>query len=194
MCGRYLVADDLDDIYGDSLLDLIAARGGAGEIFPGSLAPVFAEPQSGEKTRAELMKWGVFGFSGRLLINARAETVFKLPSFARSAQCRRCLLPASGYYEWRAGESGKTKMLFSRADGEPMLLGGIWEPYTDAKTGKCENRFTVITRAAQGGMLGIHERMPLLVAAGSAEPWLADLQAAAQMLSLPQGDVCGSAV
>ena len=86
------------------------------------------------KNSARLLRWGMAGTRSnktskvsRPLFNARAETVHKLPSFRDAFRSRRCLIPASGFYEWKKASSGKrTPMWFERKDNAPVAFAGIW--------------------------------------------------------------------
>lgn len=74
------------------------------------------------------MKWGYSGY-GNKVINARSETAFEKPMFRKSMQERRCLLPASGYYEWRRTPSGgksKQKYALYRAGQPTIFMAGLW--------------------------------------------------------------------
>ncbi len=84
---------------------------------------------------AAMMRWGLVPFwskepaSGYSTINARAETVTTKPTYREPFKRRRCIIPASGFYEWRVepGSKGKQPYHFRRADGEPMSFAGLWD-------------------------------------------------------------------
>ena len=108
--------------------------------------------------------------SGRPLINARAETITEQPAFRDSFRERRCLIPATGFYEWRVTEDGKQPMWISRADGELFAFAGIWAELerkeadvTAARSSRC---------APNELMRPIHDRMPVILAPGVEEAWL----------------------
>ena len=68
--------------------------------------------------------------------NARAETVAEKPFFRDAFRRTRCLIPASGYFEWRHTATGKQPWYFTRADGEPMTFAGLWDEWKDKATGE----------------------------------------------------------
>ncbi len=127
------------------------------------------------------MRWGLIPFwakdekIGNRLINARAESAATRPAFRAAWKERRCLVPASGFYEWRAvevpGRAKPAKMPFyiSRKDGVPLTFPGLWERWGPDKL----LSFTIFTTEARNGIRDIHNRMPLMLAPEGFEPWLA---------------------
>lgn len=112
---------------------------------------------------------------GYSLINARVEGISTKPSFRAAWKERRCLIPASGFYEWRAievpGKSKPAKMPFyiSRKDGLPSTFAGLWEPWGPDKLLSC----TILTTEACDGIRDLHNRMPVMLVKDGFEPWLA---------------------
>lgn len=101
-------------------------------------------------------------------INARAETASTQPMFRSAFKGRRCVVPVSGFYEWQAGGVGKAKQpwYIHRADGQPLLLAGLWEARDGLET------FTVITTGPNEFMARLHNRMPATLEPEQARPWL----------------------
>jgi putative SOS response-associated peptidase YedK len=103
-------------------------------IPPSSLASVIRQAPDGRPV-ADLLKWGLISHwakdetIGRKLINARGENVADKPSFRSAYRKRRCIVPASGFYEWRevAGQKWKQPYYLSLRNGELMGMGGLWE-------------------------------------------------------------------
>ena len=129
---------------------------------------------------AEILQWGFPGFEkGRLLINARAESVMDRPTFADSFSSRRCVIPAAGFYEW---DSKKEKVIFTLPDKPVLYLAGIFRPYGP------EKRFVILTREANASMLPVHDRMPLILTSEEAALWVKDVSEAESILTkvLPQ--------
>ena len=123
---------------------------------------------------ADILKWGFIGFDkGRLLINARAESVRTKQTFAESFAARRCVLPAAGFYEW---DKKKEKVIFRSPDRPILYLAGIYRPFGD------EKRFVILTREANASMLPVHDRMPLILTREEVEPWVCDAGRAASAL------------
>ena len=142
-----------------------------GEITPATIAPVLIAEQN--KVVAEFQRWGIHNPRGGLVINARAETVCDKAMFRRSMVARRCVIPASGYYEWDAGSH---KCLFRRV-GSDLYMAGIDDREDE------ENRFVVLTTAPNTTVRDIHDRMPLILTHEQVRPWLTDPQAALQLLT-----------
>ena len=143
----------------------------AGDVAPTQAAPVLVA--SGGKVVAEYQRWGIPGWRGGLMINARAETVCDKPMFRRSMAAQRCVVPASGYYEWDAGRH----KYFFRAPGRPLYLAGIYDNVDGA------NCYVILTTAPNASVEGIHDRMPLILTHEQVRPWLTDPQAALALLT-----------
>lgn len=101
-------------------------------------------------------------------INARGETVATNGLFRSAFKSRRCIVPASGFYEWQERMlAPKLPLYITRADDEPLLMAGLWERRGDLET------FSIITTAAQGEMTKIHDRTPAILEPGKeARDWL----------------------
>jgi putative SOS response-associated peptidase YedK len=112
------------------------------------------------------------------MINARIETVADKPSYRRAIRTARCLLPADGWYEWRAGQTSPAKearrpYLVSRADGEPLWLAGVWARWHPPGGGPAIASAAVLTGPAPPQLQWLHERAPLVVADSFIPRWLA---------------------
>ena len=176
MCGRYFWKDEAEDAFLEDFPDLagVVRRLRAGDYTPGMSAAAIAA-ESGSGVRAELLLWGFPGFDkGRLLINARSESVKDRPTFADSFAGRRCALPAAGFYEW---DKKKEKVIFTLSDRPILYLAGIYRPYGD------ENRFVVLTRGANASMEPVHDRMPLILSGEEVLPWVSDAAKAGDILT-----------
>lgn len=104
--------------------------------------------------------------------NARAEAVVKKPMFRAAFKTRRCIIPASGYYEWKATAEGKQPHFVSAADGRPLSIAGLWEEWRDPQSKEPLKSCTIIVCAANEFTRAIHDRMPVLLAEKDFEPWL----------------------
>jgi putative SOS response-associated peptidase YedK len=109
---------------------------------------------------------------GYKLTNARSETVAEKPSFRSAFKQRRCLIPASGFYEWQKG-NGRTKLPFfiRPRDSDLFSFAGLWESWND-KEGEVVASCTILTTTANEVMRPIHERMPVILDAGGDALWL----------------------
>ena len=131
-----------------------------GEIFPGSIAPVITANE------VCFMKWGFPGLNPNRPphINARSETAAASKTFSSALAASRCIIPASGYYEWvTPDKKHKQKFKFMLSDGSPMYMAGV---YSD------DGRFAVLTREAAPAILEIHDRMPVILPKSHIEKWL----------------------
>ena len=140
MCGRFGLFAELDALaeqfnFDPSIMqDIYSPRWNIPPTVPVlTVQPPSSGGQPGKNT-ARLMRWGMTGArnprnrgSGRPLFNARAETVHRPPSFRQPFRERRCLVPASGFYEWRKDETGgRTPVWFHREDEVPVAFAGVW--------------------------------------------------------------------
>ncbi len=126
---------------------------------------------------------GVGGAAMPRPTNARAETITQKPMFRDAFASRRCVVPVSGFYEWQARAGGARRPQFvTRADGQPMLLAGIWNDLTAVS-------FAVVTTSAPAGFAIIHDRAPLVLESDQVDRWLnASRDEAAKMLRpVPDG-------
>jgi putative SOS response-associated peptidase YedK len=106
--------------------------------------------------------------------NARAETVETKPFFRDAFKRSRCLIPASGYYEWKSEAGGKQPYYFTRADGEPMTFAGIWDSWKDPATGDKLKSCTIIVTEPNKIAAQIHDRMPVILERDDFDAWLHD--------------------
>ena len=104
--------------------------------------------------------------------NARAETVAEKPMFRDAFKTRRCLIPASGYYEWRSEAGGKQPYYFTASDGSPLTMAGLWDEWKDVETGQPLRSCAMIITEANDFVSDYHDRMPVLLPPGQHEPWL----------------------
>ena len=108
-----------------------------------------------------------------MIINARAETVAAKPAFRDALKCRRCLIPADGFYEWakKITGRGKTPYRFTLKDGEPFAFAGLWDRWVDPKGGSLSS-FTIITTQTNEIVSKVHDRMPVILPREDEEKWL----------------------
>jgi putative SOS response-associated peptidase YedK len=172
MCGRFTQAftwAELVELY--RLLDDIAPQLAASwNVAPTHSAGVIV--LGGGGPRFMPMRWGLVpswakdpSIGGRL-INARAETLAEKPAFRQALKARRCIVPISGFYEWRREARGKQPFLIGGADGRPLSLAGLWEDWNGLLT------FAIVTVPANEMVAPIHDRMPAILAPDDALAWL----------------------
>lgn len=125
-----------------------------------------------------LVRWGFVPswakevMPGKPLINARAETVAEKPSFRNAFRRRRCLVPASGFYEWQGDVPGrKVPYYVPRADGGLVAFAGVWEHWMGPDGSELES-MAILTTAANEALAPIHHRMPVVIRHGDFARWL----------------------
>jgi putative SOS response-associated peptidase YedK len=104
--------------------------------------------------------------------NARAETVSQKPMFRSAFRRTRCIVPASGYYEWRPAAGGKQPYFISSADGAVLSFADLWDQWRNPETSETVLSCTVIVAAANDFTRRIHDRMPVLLSHRDYETWL----------------------
>jgi putative SOS response-associated peptidase YedK len=118
------------------------------------------------------------------LINARSETVVEKPSFRSAFKQRRCLIPASGFYEWQKKGSSKQPFYIRPRDEDDLFaFAGLWEKWTDP-LGKVMESCTILTTEANELMRPIHDRMPVILDSPSESTWLDPRSSADALRSL----------
>lgn len=106
------------------------------------------------------MRWGLvpsWSKDGKGMINARAEGVAKKPSFRTSFRKRRCLIPADGFYEWKAVERKKQPFYFHLPDSRVFAFAGLWDPWQG------QDGCAIVTAEANGVVHAVHDRMPVIL-------------------------------
>ncbi len=171
MCGRYALhahPEVVALLFGLSETPAFAARY---NIAPASDVLVVREGIE-RRNEAAMLRWGLVPrwakdpSIGARMNNARAETIAEKPSFREAWRRRRCLIPASGFYEWK-DEGGKRQPYYvTPRAGELFAFAGIWEAWRDLQT--C----AVVTTEANAPMAAVHERMPVILAPGEYGVWL----------------------
>ena len=174
MCGRYYVDDDtakeIERII--RIADEKVRKITATDIHPTDMAPIL---MADDRTFCcHMQKWGLPGFDGKQIIfNARSESVLEKPTFREAMMKRRIVIPAAGFYEWNIR---KEKSAFYRKDHSILFMAGLYNIYED------DDRFVILTTAANSSMEPVHDRMPLLLTEEELLPWLLDTDAARKLL------------
>lgn len=187
MCGRFYTDFD-DEQYREmlALLYLKSERDAGllmlknGEVFPTDTVAAL----DAEGPRA--MRWGFAHFDGKgKVINARSETaleknMFRAPMMTnpRLPQTGRCLIPASGYFEWETREKQKIKYKLRPAKEGLFTFAGLYR----SEVGQDTPVFVILTAPASGGISFIHDRMPLILTPEQREAWLNDPTSAGKLL------------
>lgn len=150
-----------------------------------TLAVVTAD---GGQRRLRAMRWGFLpGWykapnDGPLIINARSDSVATKPAFREAIRSRRCIVPASGFYEWSAGDKGaRLPWYITRADGRPMALAGVWQRWGELDS------VAVVTTESGPGMAGVHNREPVILEQADWPLWLGEAGHGAAVLMRASG-------
>jgi putative SOS response-associated peptidase YedK len=133
-------------------------------VAPNTPAPVVT--LNGDSLVSREMGWGVRGYDGRLLTNAKSESARNKPRWRNSWAQRRCVIPADGYYEWKTEGRQKLPYRIVLKDEKLFWFAGLWSDEDDG-------RYVICTREPISDVRGIHNRMPLILTPDEIEPWLA---------------------
>ncbi len=145
-------------------------------LAPSQQIAVVREQNGGDRELA-FLQWGLVpSWSkdpaiGYKMINARSETVHEKPSFKQAFLTRRCIIPASGFYEWEKVGKEKIPHYIHRRDGEMMSLAGLWERWKSPE-GKELETCTILTTAANSLIKKLHDRMPVILHSTELDLWL----------------------
>ena len=177
MCGRYALTVDPSEFLDEMGLapDSDAPWSPRWNIAPTQDAPVVLHGRDG-RPRVERFRWGLVPHwadapaVGTRMINARAETVASKAAFRDAFQRRRCLVPASGFYEWRA-VAGNKHPWWIHGDAPVLTFAGLWERWR-AEDGERLHTFTILTTRASAWIAPLHHRMPVVIDPEDRSSWL----------------------
>jgi putative SOS response-associated peptidase YedK len=149
-------------------------------------------PETGEQ-RLDRLWWGLIPHwvqdetGGRKPINAKAETIWRLPSFRAAYTKRRCIVPVDNFFEWRRikGPGSRQAYAVAMKDGSPFGLAAIWENWRRPGTEEWVRTFAIITTTANELVSAIHDRMPVILHPKDYERWLSHLEPDPRDLLVP---------
>ena len=173
MCGRFAQIDSEDKVM--SVFNILQSEmilEPRYNICPSQRIPVIIQ-QHGLRT-LEMREWGLIPFwakEPKPMINARAETAAEKPSFRNALRERRCLIPASGYFEWAKEEGQKNPYYIRLKDSTPFAFAGLWEEWTSTE-GEIRRTCVILTIVANSLMQKIHHRMPVILTPSRGALWL----------------------
>ncbi len=176
MCGRFALVATGEEVAAHYQLEevpFVAPRYNIAPTQP--VAAVRLDP--GGQREFTFFQWGLIPSwskdptMGAKLINARAETAAEKPAFRAAFKRRRCLIPATGFYEWQATEGRKQPMHISAAGGGLLSLAGLWEIWHAPDGGELET-CTILTTTPNSLMEPIHNRMPVVLDPADYGMWL----------------------
>jgi len=163
MCGRYTLtisADELEKFFSARLDHSLYQR--RYNIAPSQSCPILRTP-----SQFDFLDWGFVPKWAKDpkdagWINARAETVHEKPAFRSSFKSKRCLVPATGFFEWQATGEGKVPHYIFLKSQEPFAIAGLWEAWTSSE-GAVKETFALLTTQANAFMQPLHDRMPVII-------------------------------
>lgn len=176
MCGRYILSAPSDTIADHFDLRDVPPFAPSWNIAPTRVVPIVRETVDGVR-ECVLLRWGLIpSWSkdptiGARMINARAESLPDKPAFRAAFRKRRCLVPVSGFYEWKPDGRYKQPYAFRLAGAPLFALGGLWEHWKSAQGDEVQT-FTIVTTEAAEAIRPYHERMPLVIARPDYDEWL----------------------
>ncbi|MGH1482696.1 MAG: SOS response-associated peptidase [Geminicoccales bacterium] len=189
MCGRFLLKSPIDELR--KLLDIdqrpnLRPRyniAPSQDVVIARHSPRSSMPDGVLSRELASVRWGLIPpwaedpNVGYKMINARAETVDRLPSYREAYRKRRCLIPADGFFEWKASADGDKKApkqpyLIRRVDQEPFVFAGLYERWQPLGGTSAIETCTIVTTSANRKLASIHHRMPVILARGDHSTWL----------------------
>jgi putative SOS response-associated peptidase YedK len=194
MCGRYYRKSDKQKIaeaFHATRVDDFPLPPWDYNVAPTTMQPVIrATRDTGERELVSL-RWGLVPFFAKTLadfkgfstINARAESITQSATYRQPFKRRRCLVPASGFYEWKAlrpadaragarAKRVKQPFAFDLSNGQMMAFAGLWDAWKDPANGQWLQSYTIITTEANELMAPVHNRMPVILHPGDFDRWL----------------------
>lgn len=177
MCGRFTLYESASDLVETFGVAPPASLGPRYNIAPGQKVLAVRAAREAKGREAVMLAWGLVppwaqdSSIGSRLINARAETVVQKPAFRGAFRNRRCLVPASGFYEWKKTGGRKQPFYIRRRDGGPLALAGLWERWEREETAPLET-CAIVTAGANDLIAQIHDRMPVILPSAAWDAWL----------------------
>lgn len=211
MCGRYAATKDPAKLAAE--FDAVDAtddqsRGADYNVAPSRQVATVVQRHprladgSQDPTRTErsirLMRWGLVPHwakdvsIGNRMINTRSETAPEKPAFRTALARRRCLMPADGWYEWKRDGKLKQPFFMTTQDGASLAMAGIWSTWRPKDADPDEPPLvtcSVLTTAAAGQLVDIHDRMPLILPRSALAQWLDPDRADVAELLTPAGEL-----
>jgi putative SOS response-associated peptidase YedK len=196
MCGRFTITDPIEEImdrYYASIAEGFEYRPNYNAA-PMQFIPTIIGSKDGNRLGA--LRWGLVPNwakdekIGNKMINARAETLTEKPAFKRLISSKRCIIPCSGFYEWKKDGSVKQPMRILMKDDSIFSLAGLYDTWIDPE-GKKVSTCTIITTEPNRLMADIHDRMPVILRPQDEADWLnkeSDKESVLRLLSPYEAD------
>jgi putative SOS response-associated peptidase YedK len=188
MCGRYYLTATAAEIRKSFKVDDVPDLVPRYNIAPTQLCPIVVP--EGRERRVHMARWGLVPpwsrdlSLGAGMINAPAEAIDEKPAFRSSIQSQRCLVPASGFYEWETKGARRQPHRIAPRAGALFAFTGLWEKWTP-ELGEPVETFTIITTRANKLLSEVHDRMPVIIAPADHQRWLTGPVQTAKRLLVP---------
>ena len=189
MCGRYDLSDNPAAIRAKFSVPSVPEFAPNADWRPTNNAPI-VRLAADDARECVLARWGLLpGWApdlkfGNRCINARAETVARLPAFRGAFRKRRCLVPVNAFFEWSGEKGHRIKWRIHLRDAPLFAFAGLWDWWQDRESGAPVTSYTIITCAANAAIAPLHDRMPVIVREADYTRWL-DASTDAQPLLAP---------
>lgn len=176
MCGRFALFVPIEQLVEEYALSHLPAFDAHYNLAPTQNVVAIRLSAEGER-RASLLRWGLVPHwakdpsIGNRMINARGETLGEKPAYRDAFKRRRCIVPASGFYEWGPSSAGKWPRFIHAKDGALLSLAGLWERWRGAD-GEPLDTCTIVTVPASATVAALHDRMPLCLPRAAYAAWL----------------------
>jgi putative SOS response-associated peptidase YedK len=180
MCGRFVIDKSWEEVERHYNIDMHSVANFSAlpdyNIPPAAFLPVVIKKS--QEFEILNMKWGLIpswskdSNTAYNTINARIESIEQKPAFRKPFRFQRCLVPASGFYEWDKSTSPKQPVYIHLKDKEIFSFGGLWEKTIISKTNETLYSFSIITIPANEAISAVHDRMPLIIDSNNYELWL----------------------
>ena len=178
MCGRYDLSENPAAIRAHFSVPAVPDFAPSRDVRPTQRAPIIRVNSLSAKRECTLARWGLvpawakdLKFGARC-INARVETLARLPAYRAAFRNRRCLVPVSGFFEWSGPSGHRTKWRVTLDEQPLFALAGLWERWIEPHQGEPVETYTIVTTAANETLAPLHDRMPVIVAPDRYEDWL----------------------
>jgi len=187
MCGRFTLTSTPEALAERFGLDAPPSLSPRFNIAPAQQVLAVRVRRDGSRG-AELLRWGLVPpwsdpGQGPPLINARSETAAEKPAFRDAFRARRCIVPASGFYEWADLGGYRQPYWIAPPDGSLFGIAGLWERWTAPDGGRLES-CALLTTAASARIAALHDRMPAILAPEQYALWLDPAREAAELAGL----------
>lgn len=177
MCGRFTQAYSWAEIHA-----FLSLTGPARNLRPryniAPTTPIDVVRAGAQGRELVSMRWGLIPSWWKKPLaelpstfNARAESAADKPMWRGAFRSRRCIIPASGYYEWTGAPGHKTPHYFSSPDDKPLALAGLWDSWRDPASGETILSATIIVGPANEWMARYHDRAPIMIEPNDFDAW-----------------------